>query len=572
MQKAYSKSTIYRIAKDNYNVLKHYCSILEEDGYWKAPGEVLHKSVFEILDLYVQAILIHMMLQYNCINEDAREFIIELTDENDLCIFEGAEITEKMRQEAMKLFSSPPILLQLCGLRDTEKNCSLTGLFFDAVLNIIIAFSYVTKLQDAFMMQYIQAYFRKVQAFLHFQKNSMSSVDEKYIFRKLCNGEWENSKTRLLEAGENFAEYKRKSFYYVDHSVEHVTGLLETGEQEEHDSEDDTFSGTVYEERKKINYSESEHIEDNKEDNKEDNHNKDKDEQTLLEDIREEQKKLRLNELLNELNSLIGLADVKNEIMSLINLIKVKKLRERYHLPNMEMSFHMVFTGNPGTGKTTVARLVAAIYKELGVLSEGNLVETDRSGLVAGYVGQTAIKVKEVVEKAIGGVLFIDEAYSLAGNAGMNDFGSEAIDTLVKLMEDHRDDLVVIVAGYTKEMEHFLKSNTGLISRFNRFIHFPDYSEDELVSILEEMARKSGFVLEKDAVFPVRSHIQNMEAEEADSFGNARGIRNMFESLVVNQANRIVLCDNPDIEMLTHITREDVEAFLGTVKQGGVIA
>jgi len=185
------------------------------------------------------------------------------------------------------------------------------------------------------------------------------------------------------------------------------------------------------------------------------------------------------------------------------------------------------------------------------------MTETDRSGLVAGYVGQTALKVKEVVEKAVGGVLFIDEAYALA-SSGANDFGGEAIDTLVKLMEDHRDNLVVIVAGYTEEMKRFLKSNTGLVSRFNRFIHFPDYTTQELVEILEGMAQKAGLRLEDGLKDTIYYYLESMGQKEREDFGNARGIRNFFETMVVNQANRLVTMTECSVEQLTLIKAEDI--------------
>lgn len=265
-----------------------------------------------------------------------------------------------------------------------------------------------------------------------------------------------------------------------------------------------------------------------------------------------------LDNLLEELNSLIGLESVKDEINSLINLIKIRKMREQYGMPMMDMTYHMVFTGSPGTGKTTVARLIAKIYKELGILSKGELVETDRSGLVAGYIGQTAIKVKEVVESALGGVLFIDEAYSLTGGNRAEDFGSEVIDTLVKLMEDHRDDLVVIVAGYTAEMKEFLKSNSGLVSRFNKFIEFKDYTDMELLDILDSMAKKAGFHLGSGAREQIGGQLGSMTEQKRRDFGNARGIRNVFEKIVVNQANRLVGEKNPTKEDLAMLIEEDV--------------
>ena len=268
-------------------------------------------------------------------------------------------------------------------------------------------------------------------------------------------------------------------------------------------------------------------------------------------------------ELLAELDSLIGLDGVKREVHSLINLIKVRKLREQHELKVMDMSFHMVFTGNPGTGKTTVARLVARIYKQLGFLSQGQLIETDRSGLVAGYVGQTAGKVTEVVKSALGGILFIDEAYALARKGMDNDFGREAIDTLVKLMEDNRDDLVVIVAGYTDEMHDFLTSNPGLISRFNKYIDFPDYTDDELMAILAMNAKKQGYVIADDANQAVRGMLEGMSVSDRLDFGNARGMRNTLEKLVQEQANRLAACtEEITKEMLCQITKEDALAAI----------
>ena len=278
---------------------------------------------------------------------------------------------------------------------------------------------------------------------------------------------------------------------------------------------------------------------------------------------KEEEPEKTVDELLAELDSLIGLDGVKREVHSLINLIKVRKMRETHGLKVMDMSFHMVFTGNPGTGKTTVARLVAKIYKQLGFLSSGQLIETDRSGLVAGYVGQTAGKVTEVVKSALGGILFIDEAYALARKGMDNDFGREAIDTLVKLMEDNRDDLVVIVAGYTDEMHDFLTSNPGLISRFNKYIDFPDYTDDELMAILAMNAKKQGYVIADGANAVVRSMLEEMTVSDRLDFGNARGMRNTLEKLVQEQANRIAgLTGEITKDMLCEITEVDARVAL----------
>jgi stage V sporulation protein K len=262
-----------------------------------------------------------------------------------------------------------------------------------------------------------------------------------------------------------------------------------------------------------------------------------------------------LDELLVELNELIGLSNVKNDVIEMINLIKYNNLRKEKGLKSIPISNHMVFTGSPGTGKTTIARLLAKIYKKLGVVSKGHFVETDRAGLVAGYVGQTALKVKDVVKKSIGGVLFIDEAYDLVREAGGNDFGEEAITTLVKMMEDNRDDLIVIVAGYTDKMDKFVKANPGLSSRFNKYIHFPDYRADELLDIFQYTCRKSDVLISESALSLASSIFKQQVNID---FGNARGIRNYFEKAISNQANRIVnITDVSKLELQT-IEKEDL--------------
>ena len=266
----------------------------------------------------------------------------------------------------------------------------------------------------------------------------------------------------------------------------------------------------------------------------------------------------KIEDLQAELDSYIGLENIKEEVRSLINMVRVHQMRKEHGLPETELSLHMVFSGNPGTGKTTVARIMARIYHALGILSKGQLVEVDRSGLVAGYVGQTAIKTGKVIEKAMGGVLFIDEAYALNGGTE-NDFGQEAIDTILKAMEDHRDDLVVIVAGYDDLMEDFIHSNPGLESRFNRFLHFEDYTMDEMMGIFRMRCDKGCYTLEPEAESEVRAYIQEQN-DGGISFGNGRGVRNLFEKILVQQANRLAAMETVTKEDLMKITTEDVKA------------
>ena len=265
--------------------------------------------------------------------------------------------------------------------------------------------------------------------------------------------------------------------------------------------------------------------------------------------------KEKIEDLLAELDGYVGMDAIKEEVRSLINMVQVYKLRRENDLPTTDMSLHMVFSGNPGTGKTTVARIMARIYHSLDILSKGQLVEVDRSGLVAGYVGQTALKTQKVIEKAMGGVLFIDEAYALNGKSE-NDFGQEAIDTILKAMEDHRDDLVVIVAGYTELMDRFIHSNPGLESRFNRFLMFEDYTPEQMVAIFKMQCKKGCYVLAEGTEELVRDFISEESAD--DSFGNARGVRNLFEHILVAQNNRLAKMEQVTREDLMQILPDDV--------------
>ena len=265
-----------------------------------------------------------------------------------------------------------------------------------------------------------------------------------------------------------------------------------------------------------------------------------------------------LDELVHDLQGLIGLGSVKEDVMHLINIIKVRKLREMRGYKRVEMSFHLVFTGNPGTGKTTIARLLAKIYKQLGLVSKGQFIEVDRSGLVDHFAGGTALKTTNVVNRAIGGILFIDEAYTLTHNKDSGDYGQEAIDTLLKRMEDDRDDFIVIVAGYTNEMTEFIESNPGLKSRFNKYIYFPDYNSSELMEIFKYMCKNNDYILTQSAADVAEAYLRGMTEQKIDNFANARLVRNYFERCVDRQATRIIADENINDDDLITLLREDM--------------
>jgi len=275
--------------------------------------------------------------------------------------------------------------------------------------------------------------------------------------------------------------------------------------------------------------------------------------------IQTEEQEETLEGVMESIDRLIGMAKVKEQVRTFVNLIKVHQERKRRGLPVTQFSMHAVFYGPPGTGKTTIARYLGKVYKCLGLLESGHMVETDRAGLVAGYVGQTAIQVNETVQEALDGVLFIDEAYALSpAESHGKDFGQEAIDTLIKRMEDHRDRLVVIVAGYPDEMQRFIDSNPGLKSRFNRYFYFDHYSPEELMQILNIFTENALFTLTKPARRAMLTLLTELHEQRDKSFGNGRLVRNLFEKTVEKQANRISSISSLTDEILCSITKKDI--------------
>ena len=649
LQPHYSNEKLFEIANESYQNMVLFCETLDLEGYWEEAASYLHRDVYEMLDMYLQAVLLNLNIYCGMNGTTQRRFVSELPNENILgCTIEG-DLSDEALLAANKLLRTPPVLLQLCGLRDAEKGSFFSSFFLDSLVNILISCSLLDKKQSAFANKFITELYEKLACFVNDDQKKYV-VDSRYIFLKVSTEKFfemkapveelrrirkqkeEEKQLAQEEAMRQKAEKEALEAKALEKAEEEIRKVEQKLQEEQEEQEANAKiedgieeSSQGIEDKEEVESEEQVETEAlekqetveasrEKEDEKiavesEQNQKNELDEQPpkksvfdytdeellklqrmgklkikapkikqlqeegkkaalkkleeqKVEDIRKEIDKInhakRLQELLEELNSLIGLADVKKEIQSLINLIKVKKMRESYNMPSMDITYHMVFTGNPGTGKTTVARLVAQIYQELGILSKGHLVEVDRAGLVAGYVGQTAMKVKEVVERSLGGVLFIDEAYSLSNKNDANDFGGEAIDTLVKMMEDHRDDLVVIVAGYKDEMSEFLKANTGLISRFNKFVDFKDYTNDELMEILEQFAERSGVELADEAKEEVRSVLEAMSDERKKVFGNGRGMRNTFENIMVRQADRIVALELPTVEQLKSIQKEDV--------------
>lgn len=268
-----------------------------------------------------------------------------------------------------------------------------------------------------------------------------------------------------------------------------------------------------------------------------------------------------LDELISELNDLVGLGAVKEIVSNLIAYHKVQHIRKNYNLNTPTRTLHIAFMGKPGTGKTTVARIIGKMYKQLGLLTKGHFIEVSRTDLIAGYQGQTALKVKGLIDKARGGVLFIDEAYSITENDHTDSYGRECLTELTKALEDYRDDLVVIVAGYTELMNHFFQSNPGLKSRFNTFIEFPDYTADELVEIFTQMCTNDSYTLSPTALTKLNDIITVEINNKPDDFANGRYVRNLYESTIMSHSQRIYLIENPTLDDLTTIHTQDLPSF-----------
>ena len=435
----------------------------------------------------------------------------------------------------------PAFLRALCE-KDKENGSSYSLCAIDGLINLLIAMAFINGDFTIEEANYLSDFEKKLTGYC--MNNGITGY--KYSF------DIQNSVTNPND------DYWREAAPKAEEAAPEEAAKEEPTAEVSESEEDDTVVVHSLEELSEVlsnavlNVSATEQIKE-KEDKKVEN--------LARTDKAEEQ---TLEQLLEELDSLVGMDNIKKDVHSLLNFIKVNRLREQRGLKVPEISYHLVFTGNPGTGKTTVARLVAQLYYKMGILQKGQLVEADRSTLVAGYLGQTAIKVQEVIKSALGGVLFIDEAYSLA-NEDNDSYGKEAIETLLKAMEDNRDQLVVIVAGYDELMHKFIESNPGLRSRFNKYFHFKDYNGDEMLKIFERFCEKNGYLLEEKANALLKERLDALFESRDVHFGNARTVRNVFEKAINAQANRIAMLENISDDDLSLITMADIEEALEEV-------
>ena len=546
----YSQAEIIAMGRQYYQKLVKICGDIEQEGYWRQTESVMKQSVYQILDLYVQSLMVGLAVHMESVSEAQWEYMHSITDSDPLeLVSQQNKLTGETMKYAEKYAEMPPVLIQICGVFDTKGDTKYAAVFMDTLINVLLCMMEMTDRADRGGQAYIRGFFQQTVMFVCAECPD-STYEESYILHKL-NSRKISSGVSWLMGERSQKEQPGKHKKEKSRIQEQQKTARQEFEKEKQRIEEKQRTAEKEFQKEKQRLEEEQRA-------AQQEFQKVKKRLQEREKAEKEAREKKIAALLEELNRLVGLEAVKEEIHSLVNLIKVREMREKMDLPMMDMSYHMVFTGNPGTGKTTVARLVARIYRELGILSGGQLVETDRSRLVAGYVGQTAINVREVVEQALGGVLFIDEAYALISPDASNDYGSEAVDTLVKMMEDHRDDLVVIVAGYTEEMKSFLRSNTGLISRFNKFISFEDYTQAQLLEILKVMAGQAGMTVEENALKRIGLRLAAMNEQERQDFGNARGVRNLFEKMIVNQANRLVTLEEPTREQLMTLTEADV--------------
>lgn len=523
VQAGYTTDRLLQIGRSNYDRLCLFCENLERSGLWEQARQVMKQSAKMILDRYVQSVLVTFAAAEGIVTESEREYIAIITDSNLLAVSPEIPVNGELIEECRRFCGFPPVLLQLCAAYDDEYMQHTGEQFLDYFVNIILCMAYMVDRESVLTRRFVREFYDRVSVFVD-TKDAWNT--EEYLFHKLYGTDiLDDTRWLHVPVKKQSAEVMAESPAAAQASNEWNVRQDKLEEQLQQEMARKQFQAV----KKRI--------------------------QEREEAERKEQEE-RLQCLLDELNALVGLQGVKDEIRSLVNLIRIRKLRETMGLPQMDMSYHMVFTGAPGTGKTTVARLVAKIYRELGILSKGTFIETDRSGLVAGYVGQTALKVHELVEQAVGGILFIDEAYALC-DAYEHGFGDEAINTLVQEMENHRDDVIVIFAGYPEPMKQFLDRNPGMKSRIAFQVEFEDYSVDELCDITKLMVSKKQMTITDAAMEKLRASYASVKGSK--DYGNGRFVRKMLEEAEMNLAERVSQLNESDLTTSLITTLEECD-------------